>query len=171
MTVFDLATPAHGEHHLVGRVRRTVRMLWRWSVARSRAGELDALIAHGDRVAAPELCEARGRQLVNVHRRAAVAAQIETCVEAATTDPRGSWRRTSAWHVDLRDHAVSAAAAELLDLAHALRVAQRVEPRGVAMATLLVRDGQSSLYVARGADDVAKAANAARVALSARSSD
>jgi hypothetical protein len=170
MTVFDLATPARGEHHLIGRVRWTVRMLWRWSVARSRAGELDALIAHGDRVAAPELCEARGRQLVKVHRRAAVAAQIETCVEAAT-DPRGSWRRTSAWHVDLRDRAVSAAAAELLDLAHALRAAQRVEPRGVAMATLLVRDGQSSLYVARDTDDVAKAANAARAALSARSSD
>ena len=171
MTVFDMATPARGEHRLIGRVGRTVRMLWRWSVARSRAGELDELIANGDRVAAPELCEARGRQLVKVHRRAAVAAQIETCVEAAAADPRGSWRRTSAWHVDLRDREVRAAAAELLDLAQALRAAQRVEPRGVAMATLLVRDGESSLYVAHGPDDVAKAANAARTALLARSSD
>ena len=171
MTVFDLATPARGEHRLIGRVGRTGRMLWRSSVARSRAAELDGLIANGDRISAPELCEARARQLVKHRRRAAVAAQIEACVEAALTDVRGPRRRTSVWLVDLRDAEVRAAAAELLDLAQALQASGRVEPRGVAMAMLLAHDGESPLYVAYDRDEVAKAANAARTALSARSLD
>lgn len=171
MTVFDLPTPARGGHRVIGRVGPTLQTLWCWAEARSRARELDELIATGDGVAASELRAARCRQLVTVRRRAALAAQIEECVEAAVTDVRGLRQRTSVWLVDLREPEVRAAAAELLDLAHALRASGRVEPRGVAMATLLVRDGESPLYMAHGPDDVAKAASAARAALSARSLD
>jgi hypothetical protein len=171
MTVFDLATPARGGHHVIGRVGPTLQTLWRSCAARARAHELDELIADEDRPAASELRAARGRQLVTVRQRAALAAQIEECVAAAVSDIRGQQRRTSVWLVDVRDTEVRAAAAELLDLAYALRASGRVEPRGVAMATRLVRDGESPLYVAHGPDDVAKAASAARAALSARSLD
>jgi hypothetical protein len=168
MTVFEL-TPVRGEHPVVGRVSATVHRLWRCGVASTHAGQLDELICRGDLMSAPELCEARARQLVKLRRRVAIAAQIETCVEAAATDLGVSRRRTSVWLADLRETEVRAAAAELLELACALRSRHRVEPRGVAMAMLLIRDGESPLYVA-GGSDIAQAANAARAALSAPSS-
>jgi hypothetical protein len=121
MTVFDLASPARDEHRMTGRVGPAVQRLWRWGAARSHAAELDGLIADGDRLSAPELREVRARQLVKLRRRAAVAAQIEACVEAASTDIRGARRRTSVWLVDLRDAEVRAAAADLLEHSQALR--------------------------------------------------
>lgn len=169
MTVFEL-TPAGGEHPVIGRVGAIAQRLWRCGVASTHAAQLDELISRGDRMTAAKLCEARARQLENVRRRVAIAAQIETCVEAAATDLRGSRPRTSVWLADLRQAEVLAAAPELLDLACALRSPDRVAPRGVAMAMLLIRDGESPLYVAGGQGDIAQAANAARDALSAPTS-
>jgi hypothetical protein len=60
---------------------------------------------------------------------------------------------------------VRAAASELRALARALRSADAPGARGVAMAVLLVRHGQSPLYVGYGPNDVALAAKATRVAL------
>lgn len=168
MTGFDLVSPAHHEHRVIGLIGRTIQTLWRWGLASSRARQLDELISREDRASTPELCEVRARQLVRGRRRVAIAAQIETCVEMAAIEAGGSRRHTSVWLVDLPAAEVRAAATELLDLATALRSAEPAEPRGVAMAMLLVRDGESPLYVADGPGEIAKAANAARMALSAR---
>jgi hypothetical protein len=114
---------------------------------------------------APELSEVRARQLVKVGRRLAIAGQIETCVETAAVDSHRRLRAASVWQVDLRSAEVQAASTELLELARILRSGKRVNARGVAMAMRLVRDGESPLYVARGADDIARAASAATAAL------
>ena len=161
------SVPSSRRRPVIGRVGHNMRRLWRWGVARSRAGCLDALIANGREATAPELCEARARQLVKVGRRAALAGQIEACVEMAETDLRRSQRPASVWLVDLRAAEVRAATAALVALAGTLRSAEPVQPRGVAMAMLLVRDGESPLYVAHGPDDIVNAVNAARVALRA----
>ena len=150
---------------VLGRVGDTMRRLWIWGVATSRPSQLDALIATGREATASELCEVRARQIVKVGRRVAIAGQIEACVEMAGTVLHCSRRPVSVWAVDLRAAQVRAAAAELLDLAGTLRSAEPAEPRGVAMAMLLVRDGESPLYVAHGPDDIVKALNAARAAL------
>lgn len=150
---------------MIGRGGHTMRRLWSWGVASSRTGWLDALIANGSEAAAPELCEVRARQLVKIGRRVAIAGQIEACVETAETVLRSSRRPASVWLVDLRAAEVRAAAVELVGLAGALRSAEPAEARGAAMAMLLVRDGESPLYVASGPDDIANAANAARIAL------
>jgi hypothetical protein len=161
------SVPSSRRRPVLGRVGLTMRRLWRTGVASSRAGWLDALIANGREATAPELCEVRAGQLVKVGRRVVLASQIEACVEMAETDLRRSRRPPSVWLVDLRAAEVRAAAGELVDLAGTLRSAEPAEPRGVAMAILLVRDGESPLYVAHGPDDIVKAVNAARTALRA----
>jgi hypothetical protein len=161
------SVPSCRRRPVIGRVGHPVRRLWSWGVASSRTGWLDALIANGMEATAPELCEARARQLVKVGRRVALAGQIEACVEMAQTNLRRSQRPASVWLVDLRAAEVRAAAAALIALAGTLRSAEPAEARGVAMAMLLVRDGESPLYVAHGPDDIVKAVNAARVALGA----
>ena len=152
---------------VLGRVGDTMRRLWTWGVAISRPSQLDALIATGREATAPGLCEVRARQLVKVGRRVAIAGQIEACVEMAETVRRSSRRPASVWLVDLRMAEVRATAAALIALADALRSAEPAAPRGVAMAMLLLRDGDSPLYVAYGPADIANAANAARIALRA----
>jgi hypothetical protein len=161
------SVPSSRRRPVLGRVGLTMRRLWRWGIASSRASWLDALIANGREATAPELCEVRARQLVKVGRRVALTGQIEACVEVAETDLCRSRRPASVWLVDLRAAEVRAAAAELVDLAGTLRSAEPAEPRGVAMVMLLVRDGESPLYVAHGPDDIVNAVNAARVALRA----
>jgi hypothetical protein len=147
---------------------RRLRTLQSWSLALFRRVELDGLIADGAEWSSCRLCEARARQLVKAGRRAAVAAEIEACVELAGAGLLSDPSQISGWLVDLRVAQVGAAGRDLLELARALRSAERPKARGVAMAMLLVRHGQSPLYVGDGPNDIALAANAAQMALSGR---
>ena len=136
-----------------------------WLLAISRREELDGLIADGIAPSSCRLCEVRSRQLVKRGRRAAIAAEIEERVEQAAAGSFGGFVQPSILLVDLRLAEVRAAASELRALARALRSADPPRARGIAMALLLVRHGQSPLYVGYGTNDVFLAANAARVAL------
>jgi len=136
-----------------------------WYVAASRHVEVDGLLADGTDGNSCRFCQARARQLVKASRRAALAAELETLIELAGEESQRGRSQTPLSIMDLRVAAVRTARRELLELAHALRSAERPEARGVALAMLLVRHGQSPLYVDYGPDDVALAAKVAMTAL------
>lgn len=150
---------------MLGLIGRNLGTVQDRCVALLRRAELDGLIADGTEWRSRRLCEARGRQLVQARRRAAVATEIETCIEMARSGALSGSSQMPVLLVDLRVAEVCAADHALMALARALRSAERPEARGVAMAMLLVRHGQSPLFVAHGPNDVASAANAAQRAL------
>jgi hypothetical protein len=109
----------------------------------------DELAAGADPGARPALA-LRAAQLVHPRHRRKTAACVERLVEDFDAD-RGWW--FSAAIPFLRDQ-VADARGTLLSLAEAVRAAERVEPRGMALLSRLLRDPASSpLYVrtARGA--------------------
>ena len=111
--------------------------------------ELDERLARGvDPGISPELT-ARGAQLVSLRHRRRLAAAVERIVREADASPHPSFSLILG---TARDH-VTEARTSLLFLAHLLRHAQPIGPRGVAIIDRLLTDGGSPLYVAgvRGA--------------------
>jgi hypothetical protein len=142
-----------------------------WCLAVSRRDELDELIADGRPASASRLLEERSRQLVKASRRVALAAQIEALVELAGAAPVSGTRRMPVWLVDLRVAEVRGAGPELRDLARALRSADALSARGVAMAMLLVRHGESPLYVDYGPGELVRAVQATTAVLTGARAD
>jgi hypothetical protein len=132
-----------------GRVFAAARHLALRARVRAFHWRLDAELAAGfDPAGRPTLC-VRAGQLLSLRHRRRLAAWLERLVEEADS------ARVSAFSaaVPIAHQGIREARASLLFLAHLLRHAEHVRPRGVAMVELLLRDGNSVVYVpsARGA--------------------
>jgi hypothetical protein len=152
-------------HAALGRVGGQVRLLAASCSARAHREELDGLIADGAGPSSSRLCEARARQLVGSRYRSALASEIEALIELAGAASVGASSPPTLSLVDLQIDEVRAARSQLSKVAEALRSADPPVARGVALATLLVRDGRSPLYVENAPDDVQLAATATAAAL------
>jgi hypothetical protein len=124
-----------------------------------RRGTLDALLAAGaDPSWDPEL-ELRAAQIGSLRTRRAVAHGLERAVLEAHRPARWSCA------VPLDRRAVRAAAAELSALAVDLAVEAAPAAQGVALATQLLRDPASPLYMPGGGEALRRGAVIARRAL------
>jgi hypothetical protein len=87
--------------------------------------------------------------LLRPRYRRRLAGSVERLVDELDADRR--WRLSPA--VPFLHDQVAEARPSLLSLAHALRAAERVRPRGAAMVLMLLEDPASPLYTgtARGA--------------------
>lgn len=122
----------HRRDGLLGRVSRRVR-----------SGKLDRAIAAGtDTWSTPEL-HARSRDLVSQELRRLTAAELESVRARAEEQARPTYRSAAA---PLARAEIRAASPQLRALALDLEQADHVNPRGVAMARQLIRDGGSPLY-------------------------
>jgi hypothetical protein len=111
-------------------------------------GRLDAQLAAGlDPQSDPALA-LRARQLIRARSRRRLARSVEHLVEEVDAD-RNWW--LSAAVPFLRDQVV-AARGTLTALAGALRDAEPISPRGVAITSRLITDPASPLYVPRWSD-------------------
>lgn len=128
----------------IGFVRyQALRLRARWT-----HWSLDASLAAGVDPASDPVLIVRARQLRSARNRRRLAGWIERLLEAeATHSPRLSAA------VPVASRQVAEAREALLFLAHLLRHAERVQPRGIAMVEQFLTDGSSVLYVetARGA--------------------
>lgn len=113
-----------------------------------RRTQLDQEIAAGVDPGSRPALALRAAQLLRPRNRRRLAASLERLIEELDADR--DW--FSAAIPFLRDQ-VAEARGTLLSLARALRVAERIQPRGLAMVDRLLRDPDSPLYVrsARGA--------------------
>ena len=104
--------------------------------------ELDERLARGVDSSIDLALQARAEQLVSIRHRRSIAAAIERIVDEADAAPRPTLSivRTA------RDQ-VAEARTPLLFLAHVLRHAEPIGPRGVAIIDRLLTDGRSVLYV------------------------
>ena len=107
------------------------------------ARELDRQLAAGRPVSRHRLRAVRAGMLVAPPERRWLAA----CWTDLLVDPARP-------HAPVRWTEVAAARRDIVDLADALRAAQPVSARGVAIARLLLTDGTGPLYNARHPDDV-----------------
>jgi hypothetical protein len=110
---------------------------------------LDARLAAGIDPASEFVLVARAAQLLSQPHRRRLAASIERVVDEADAGKPPSWGPA----VPVVRAQVVEARASLLFIAHLLRFADRVRPRGVAIVDRLLTDGGSALYLrsARGA--------------------
>jgi hypothetical protein len=110
---------------------------------------LDAMLAAGFEPASDPELALRAAQLRSVRHRRRLAGWVERLVR--DSDP-SSARGVSAALPIVRDH-VTEARESLVLLAHVLRHADEVQPRGIAMVQRLLSDAESVVYTesARGA--------------------
>lgn len=138
---------------------------------RLRGAELDQMLAEGVEAdvlpADPALrqrCEARGRLLVRRSYRRTLATEIEG-VMALASDPRAAPASSTVWAVDLQLGEVREASSSLRLIVSALRETRPPRAQGVALASLLLRDGRSPLYRGRAPGELKLAAEATALAL------
>ena len=105
--------------------------------------QLDAKLAEGFDPAGERALAARAAQLLSRRHRRRLAASIERVVREADATPKPSF---SVALGTARDQ-VAEARASLLFVAHLLRHAERLGPRGVAIIERLLTDGGSAVYV------------------------
>jgi hypothetical protein len=109
-----------------------------------RRGKLDRALADGVDPAAHPALAARAAQLVGPRSRRALATSLERLVRELDTGPTPSLSAAAPFE---REQAREARES-LLGLASALRAADAVRPRGVALVAQLLTDPESSpLYV------------------------
>lgn len=126
-------------------------------LARRRA--LDGLLAAGaDPSWDPDLA-VRAVQITTLHRRRALAEGLARAVREAHVAPRWSCA------VPLARRAVRSAAPELRALVASLRLETTPAAQGVALASQLLRDPSSPLYVPSKPDTLRVGAELARQAL------
>jgi hypothetical protein len=130
----------------------------------ARREELDVRIADGTDSGSSGPCAARSPTRCS-KPAGSLASEIEGTIELAERSGGGVSLNISPWLADLRIAEIRAARSRLWAVAQALRSAESPQPRGVALATLLVRDGRSPLYVRHGPRDVELAAEATLAAL------
>jgi hypothetical protein len=109
--------------------------------ARLRRSALDRQLAAGERPWASRELSWRAAELTARGERRAIADQIDALVDEVIAPPHP---RGAAAPVD-RD-GVRACLQLFVELADGLRRAERIQPQGVALLRLLLRDGGSALY-------------------------
>jgi hypothetical protein len=144
-TDFSQAVPGRLVHRIVSFAwHQALRLgIW-WSQS-----SLDARLAAGVDPASELALALRAAQLVSARHRRRRAAWVEHLVRE--TDAGRAPGLSAA--VPIAREQVTEARASLLFLAHVIRHAERVRPRGMAMVEQLLADGNSVLYIrsARGA--------------------
>ena len=126
----------------LAQVRLRDRVLAGW-----RSLTLDRQLAVGEPASSSKSRAVRAGMLVAPAHREMLAASWERALD----------RHPTTTHAQLQWQRVAAAAADIQELAEALRVAQPVSPRGVAIASLLLTDGSGPLYHERSQLDLAAA--------------
>jgi len=139
--------------------------------ARLRGAELDQMLAEGAEAdvlpadsALRQRCEARGRLLVRRSYRRTLATEIEGVI-ALASDPRAAPALSTVWAVDLQLGEVREASSSLWLIVSALQETRPPRAQGVALASLLLRDGRSPLYRGRAPGELKLAAEATALAL------
>jgi hypothetical protein len=127
--------------------------------ARVAARRLDARLAAGEDALSDVVLACRARRLVSGRSRRSLARGLER----AWSLPRGHAVLSAAVAVDER--AVEVARPALQQLAWALRSRAEVEPRGVAIARILLTEPCSALYRPAYRDELYELARAALFAL------
>lgn len=132
-------------------VRLTDRML-----ARALGASLDHRLAAGCSPESTRLLAARARDIVALHRRAALAESWDHLLRVARRAPT---RRPAA--VPLRATAILAAEDEIRELTARLTAPLPVGAQGVASASVLLTDPTSPVYSRRGPRSLTDLLNAA----------
>ena len=148
--------------------RWSLRRVISWYAAHVRGGELDEILAEGiepDSPATRRLCEARARLLARQGFRFTLAQEIEGIVDLAAIPQATDPSLRTVWTVDIQLDEVRQASEILQQLARALRASTPPETQGIALASLLLRDGLSPLYDRRASGDLRLAAEAVARAL------
>jgi hypothetical protein len=111
--------------------------------------ELDTRLAAGVDPASDPALAVRAAQLLSPRHRRRLAALVERLVRDADANPPPSFSAS----LGIARDQVAEARASLLFVAHLLRHAEPIGPRGVAIVERLLKDGGSVVYVpsARGA--------------------
>jgi hypothetical protein len=141
------------------RERRPSALRLRAAVLMHRT-RLDRTIAEGADPSASAELALRAEQLTRDSHRRALADSLEEAMSIA----EGRSRRVSA-SPPLARREIRAARATLLDLSHALRNDETVDPAGVALTLQLLTDGAGPLYIEERHDALWHAARRACVAL------
>jgi hypothetical protein len=142
---FSIPEPTHADP-------RWVRVL-----ARMKATSLDRRLAAGEAVASDRLLSAHASLIVGPQHRHRLADDWGQLLRTARR-PISPWGPRSA----VRTTAILAAEYEVRELVTMIREPVRVNPRGIALARLLLSDGAGPLYNPRGsAADLVEALRAA----------
>jgi hypothetical protein len=143
--------------------RRTIATTFMRSVlARLAAPRLDARLAAGEDPLSDVVLACRARRLVSGRSRRRLACGLER----TWSMPPGHAALSAAVAVDA--HAVEVARPALQQLASALRSRADVEPRGVAIAQILLTEPSSALYRPAYREELYELARAALFALGSR---
>jgi hypothetical protein len=126
--------------------------------------DLDSELAHGANPVKSEELALRAQQLAEPATRARIAAGIENVTRLATTGP-GPGATTALVTRGFVGYRVAANEAGLAALAGKLRGNGPHAVRGLAMASVLIEDAASPLYVRGGVDKLEPAVDAAISAL------
>jgi hypothetical protein len=139
---------------------------WVRVLARIRATSLDRCLAAGENPATDRLLEARAHLIVARHGRLRLAHDWERLLVRARQPvvPRSP---------QLPVQAVTILAAEhhIRELVASIRRPVRVDPRGIALARLLLTDGTGPLYSPRRSADLVPALQAATANMTITSAD
>jgi hypothetical protein len=136
--------------------------LVRGVLARVAARRLDARLAAGEDPLSEVVLACRARRLVSGRSRRRLACGLER----AWSVPPGHAVLSAAVEVD--EQAVEVARPALQQLASALRSRAEVEPRGVAIARILLTEPCSALYRPAYCEELYELARAALLALGSR---
>lgn len=137
-----------------------------WARARLRAPELDRELARGVPSALRPELTLRAELLTSPRERGRLAWAIEAVVDRADTPLRRFRSRVPVRSADVRDSRIV-----LLNLAARLDSDHPVDVQGVALASLLLRDGASPLYLSGASPSLYHATRAALLALELLPSD
>jgi hypothetical protein len=158
MSTYPTPQPILRTAAAVERARR-VGLVERFA-ARWAPWQLDQALSRGADPASSGALAARAAVLVRPATRRRLAASVRGAIDDAHRRDR-----VEASMVLVARTAVRGASPALRALAAALEAEELVAARGVARARLLLADGQGPLYRDLGADELARTANAARLAL------
>jgi hypothetical protein len=136
-----------------------VRLRVRW-----QRRELDAALAGGANPVTTEELALRADQLSEPATRARIAAGIENLFRLATDGP-GPGATTAMVVASFDPHRVAANRARLAALAERLRGPEPHDVRGLAMASVLLEDGDGPLYARTTVDELEPAVSRTMAAL------
>jgi hypothetical protein len=110
---------------------------------RWNAAQLDAALADGADPAASRSLALRAQQLADPKHRARIAGSIDRILELTE---RGGALQLPLTGAPFRPDRIEDARPQLMELAERLETADPPSARGLAMANLLVEDGDGALY-------------------------
>lgn len=130
--------------------------VWVRALARMKAASLDRRLAAGEPAASRRLLAARANLIVGRQRRLRLADDWEHLLTAARKPvvPRGP-------RIPVRSTTILGAEHNVRELVAMIRQPGRVDPRGIALARLLLTDGTGPLYNPRRSADLVPALRSA----------